>query len=355
MASPELTKSLDPTGSSIATAAAATKTDSNAADSNATHAQSGKEVQLTSSESAPEPYLDFNRAADDAMWLLMYASETGKTVDDKTRSSILRARALPSAGWDDTIAANLLVALTKLASDLNPVTADSLRASRSNLTKPTIKILRGWTAVLAVPIVLVSLLSFVSSSISSAVRTDITTANDLLVKLRSELGTQEAPTAGTPAQPALPSGLNEGDVITQLQQYASTIRAIDARSRQLNAFVLGAERDPFANLRWDPKLGEKGYAGLSPDVQQSLSKKDYDSLTNEQKNALIEKQNEDNQKALKAKFQLTVGLPNMPADLDTLTGTYQDVRSFAQDILDRVSVYYGAITTIVNRNTIENI
>lgn len=28
-----------------------------------------------------------------------------------------------------------------------------------------------------------------------------------------------------------------------------------------------------------------------------------------------------------------------------ITGTYQDVRSFAQDILDRVSVYYGAITT----------
>jgi hypothetical protein len=35
----------------------------------------------------------------------------------------------------------------------------------------------------------------------------------------------------------------------------------------------------------------------------------------------------------------------MPKALDTLTTTYQDVRSFGQDVLDLVSVSYGAITT----------
>jgi hypothetical protein len=35
----------------------------------------------------------------------------------------------------------------------------------------------------------------------------------------------------------------------------------------------------------------------------------------------------------------------MPQDLDNLTDTYLEVRSFAQDILDRVSVFYGAFTT----------
>jgi len=35
----------------------------------------------------------------------------------------------------------------------------------------------------------------------------------------------------------------------------------------------------------------------------------------------------------------------MPLALDTLTGTYEDVRSFGQDVLDLVSVSYGAITT----------
>jgi hypothetical protein len=151
---------------------------------------------------------------------------------------------------------------------------------------------------------------------TSAIRTDVTAANDLLVKLRSELGSPGTPTEGTPDKPALPKGLNEGEVLTQLQQYASTIRAIDARARQLNWFVFYAERDPFAEYRWNPKLSDKG-----------------------------QETNKANQQILKDKFQLPVGLSNMPRALDTLTATYQDVRSFAQDILDLVSVSYGAITT----------
>ncbi|MGA7694314.1 MAG: hypothetical protein WCA76_04760 [Candidatus Sulfotelmatobacter sp.] len=259
----------------------------------------------------PDP--DFPRAVDDAMRLLVYSAETGRSVDDTTRTSILRAKAATSAGWDDTQAASLLAALTKLADELKPVTAESLEASADRLTKPTIKTLRLWACLLAIPIFLFSVLGFVTSSISSAIRTDIATANELVVKLRGELGTQAAPTKGTPEKPELPEGLNEGDVITQLQQYASTIRAIDARSRQLNLLVLGAEQDPYAKYRWNRKLSGK--------------------------------QNEDNQKTLKEMFQLPVGLPNMPLALDTLTSTYQDVRSFGQDVLDLVSVSYGAITT----------
>ncbi|MGD0509995.1 MAG: hypothetical protein ABSA27_19505, partial [Terriglobales bacterium] len=48
---------------------------------------------------------------------------------------------------------------------------------------------------------------------------------------------------------------------------------------------------------------------------------------------------------IKDMFQLPVGLTNKPQALDTLTATYQDVRLFGQDILDLISVYYGAITT----------
>jgi hypothetical protein len=76
---------------------------------------------------------------------------------------------------------------------------------------------------------------------------------------------------------------------------------------------LHAARDPFADYRWNPKATEK--------------------------------ENKDNQQIIKDKFQLPIGLPNMPKTLDMLTATYQDSRLFAQDILDLVSVYYGAITT----------
>jgi len=291
-------------------------------------AQPGKQVQFASTTPAPQPFPDFDQAVDDSMWLLMYAAETGKNVDDTTRNNILRARTATRDGADEAVTGNLLAALTKLSAALSPVTANSLRASRDQ-TKPTIASLRMWTGVLAVPIILLSLLGFVSSSISSAIRTDITNANEVLVKLRAELGTPAVPTGGTREKPKLPKGLNEGDVITQLQQYASTIRAIDARARQLNWFVFRVERDPFAELRWNSKL----------------SAKQDERLSEKEKAALAETINKEHQQTLKDDFQLPVGLPNMPKALDKLTTTYQDVRSFAQDILDLVSVYYGAITT----------
>jgi hypothetical protein len=275
---------------------------------------------------------DFSQAIDDALRLLVYAAETGRSVDDTTRGSILRAKAAANAGWDDKVAADLLAALTKLADELKPVTAESLEASCGKLTKPTITTLRKWAGFLAIPIVVFSLLGFVTSSISSAIRTDITTANDLLVKLRSELGTDGAPTAGAPGKP-FPPGLSEGDVITQLQQYASTVRAIDARSRQLNWFVFNAERDPFAEYRWDSKDSKK----QREEKQQKIKAGE--------KNQSILDAMPDNKEKLKDMFQLPVGLPNMPKALDTLTTTYQDVRSFGQDVLDLVSVSYGAITT----------
>ncbi len=287
-----------------------TKADSTALNTDAVEADSGAQVHVIGSP--PEPFPDFDRAIDDSMWLLMYAAESGRTVDDTTRNSILHARAGGSSGVDETAAANLLAALTKLAAELHPITAESLRAASDKQTKPTIKTLRLWTCVLAVPIVLFSILGFVSSSIATVIRTDITTANELLVKLRSQLGTPETPTARTLGKPLPPQVLN-GDIITELQLYASTIRAIDARARQLNWFVFRTERDPFMELRWD--------RGVSTE------------------------KNQQNRNTLKKAFELPVGLGDMQQDVDTLTETYQSVRSFAQDILDLVSVSYGAITT----------
>jgi hypothetical protein len=267
--------------------------------------------KVTATQPGSPPY--FHEALEDAERLLKYAAEIGIDVDADTRDHILQARAASGGvGWNEGTVANLLAALTKLAASLKPVTAESLKACTDD-TRPTVR--SYWLVAICLAIVIVpfSLASFVSSAISNAIRADITTANDLAVQLRAELGTAAAPSAGTPTKPELPKGLNEADVISQLQLYASTIRAIDARSRQLNGFVFDAERDPFAEYRWDPK------------------KSDQEKAADEAK--------------IKDLFQLPVGLTNMPQALDTLTTTYQDVRLFGQDILDLISVYYGAITT----------
>ena len=83
------------------------------------------------------------------------------------------------------------------------------------------------------------------------------------------------------------------------------MRALDTRARQLNWFILRAENDPFGALRHDPTK-------------------------------------------LKEKLQLPVPLP---LDLSPVANgriqVYQDVRSFAQSVVDDVSVFYGAITICI--------
>ncbi|MGA2355146.1 MAG: hypothetical protein ABSG02_11655 [Terriglobales bacterium] len=260
-----------------------------------------------------EPPLYFHEALDDAERLLKYAAETGVDVDAASRDHILEARAASCTGWNEETVANLLAALTTLSARLRPVSAASLKAY-SDDTEPTVRTYWIVAILLAIVIVPFSIASFVSSAISTVIRTDIVTANDLVVKLRAELGTKDAPKGGTPDKP-LPPSLSEAEVFSQLQLYASTLRGIDARTRQLNAFVLEAARDPYIDLRWDPKKPAK--------------------------------ENVDNASKLKDLFQLPLGVPNMPETLDTLTSTYQDDRLFAQDTLDLVSVYYGAIATCI--------
>lgn len=244
----------------------------------------------------PHPPAYFDEALADGERLLKYAAEIGIDVDAETRDHILQARAASAGEWNEQTTANLLSALTKLAAQLKPVSAESLKAS-SDDTQHTIR-LYWWVAIcLAIVIVPFSIVSFVTSAIATAIRTDIATANDLAVKLRTQLGPPPTP----PQTATIPPGVNQIDVITELQLYASTIRSIDARARQLNFLVLHAERDPFGSYRNNPE-------------------------------------------AIHAKFQLPLGLPDLSAAAEDRTQVYQDVRYFAQSLLDDVSFFYGAIT-----------
>jgi hypothetical protein len=132
------------------------------------------------------PY--FDEALNDAERLLKYAAEIGIDVDADTRDKILEARAAHETGCGEEIAANLLRALTKLATLLKPVTAQSLK-SCSEHTVHTYWLVSVCLAIIIVPF---SLASFLSTAISTAIRADITTANGLAVQLRAQLGPLEA-------------------------------------------------------------------------------------------------------------------------------------------------------------------
>jgi hypothetical protein len=279
--------------------------------------ESDKQVNDQSSTSGksahhgPSAYI--GKALSDAEQLLGYAAESGIEVDAGTRDSILRARATGSAEWDEKTVADLLEALTVLAAKLKPVSAESLRAFDA---KPTFRTEVTVSVCLAVVIVLFSVVSFVTTAISTAIKADIVTANDLAAKLRAQLGPPLTQTKATgvssvspaqdPSQP--PPGVNAIDVITELQQYASTIRAIYTRGQQLNAFVLRREWVPFAN-------------------------------TNTNTRASADLYNE--------KFQLPAGLTNYWEAAEGRTVVYQRVRTFAQNVLDDVSFSYGAFAACV--------
>jgi hypothetical protein len=252
------------------------------------------------------PY--FTDALEDAERLLKYAAETGINVDSSVRASILEARRAVSAGWNEKTISDLLAALTNLAAQLRPVTAESLENFK---TKPTVRSYWIVAICLAVFIIPFSVASFVTSAISKNISADIIAANDLAVKLSvqfgvfgSQVSTSNAAANAAKAASSLPAGLSPTDALTELQTFAALMREIYARSRQLNWLTLHATADPFSNLR---------AAGQ-----------------------------------FKSTFELPVPLP---LDLGPIVAgriqVYQDVRSFATDVVDDVSVFYGAISSSI--------
>jgi hypothetical protein len=264
-------------------------------------------------ENYSEPPTYLAETLNDAEWLLKYAAEAGTDIDHGIRNHILQARAASAEGWNKEAAANLLAALTKLAKKVKPVRKYFYVA-----------------ICLAVLIVPFSVFGFVASNISSAIRTNIDTANDLVVKLRVQLvnlpsATSEVVSAmqdggtspnntntpipgtsppSTPTSSPTPQGLNDTDVIRELQQLASTIREIDARALLLNYLILPRVVDPFKYIR-------------------------------------------ENQVKIHRVFQLPEALPDLPLAASERTLVYQEVRYFAQKVLDAVSFFYGAFTNVI--------
>ena len=253
---------------------------------------------------SPVLYVD---ALEDAERLLKYAAEVGIEIDAEVRKNILEARATDPAEWNQATVANLLDSLTKLAARMKPVTAESLRASNRD-SRSTVRTYWAVAICLAIFIIPFSVATFVTSAISDAVRKDIVTANELAVRLNNQVepvGTSASANSSSASGDApLPAGLSRNDVVTELQSLAATIRAVDTRARELNWFIVGGVRDPFASIRNDAE-------------------------------------------ATKQRFQLPIPLTNFTKAAEDRIQVYQDVRSFGQGTVDEVSVFYGAIATCI--------
>jgi hypothetical protein len=224
----------------------------------------------------------------DAELLLQHVAATGPDVAPDVRNGVLRARAVPVDRWTEEMKADLLVALTKLAACLRPVSAQSIRACDAATVRQYLRV----TILVALVIVPFSLLSFMTSAISEPIRKDIASANDLAVKLTARLGTTGAAVAARSATPP-------ADVVLELQQFTSLIRAIDSRARRLNYFVLSMENVPYRDIRDDP-------------VQFGRT------------------------------FELPPNLGDLVEIKNDKIAVLQKIRYFGQSVLDDVAVFYGA-------------
>jgi hypothetical protein len=167
-----------------------------------------------------------NERANDAERLLFYAAEAGIDIEADVRDAVLRVKMTDANNWNEQTAANLLSALTTLATKVKPVTVDSLKICESRTTVDntvnTYKKVAIWLAAVIIPF---SLATFITSAISQAIRKDIEIANKLAVSLGDEVRSIRAQAL-------------EGQALTSKDTLPSDIRV-----RELQEFAAIQSRD----------------------------------------------------------------------------------------------------------------
>lgn len=228
-----------------------------------------------------------------AEYLLNYAVEAGIEVETETAQRIIAARCLGNVVWETPDAGAVVAAITKLAAKLHPVTAETLRACREEAhdTIRGYKHIVYWLAAFIIPL---SMISFISTGISNTITTDLKNANELAVTLHAQL--DAATTADSSSVP--PKG-----ALSELQQFAAMMRDIHSRTRQLSWFLPLAQPDPFATKEESGKL------------------------------------------ELPANLKVTFSA--LQSEANDKTGVYQEVRQYATNVQDGVSVIWGAIGTCI--------
>jgi hypothetical protein len=156
---------------------------------------------------------------------------------------------------------------------------------------------------LAAIIIPLSMISFICTAISGSITADLKIANDLAVRLHTQL--DASPTDD--ADQIAPLGS-----LADLQQFVATISVINGRSRQLNYFVLNISYDPL----------EKNEPGEKEDETHRYSA-----------------------------MQLSPTLHNTVAgprpEVNSKTAMYQIMRLYANSTQDLTAIFWGAVSTCI--------
>lgn len=258
-----------------------------------------------------QPAIDteFVGSVRDAELLLRYAATSGVTLPEGTIAAIVKARECVDRGMltPETVVA-FFAAATELAAKTAPVTTETLRVSDER-TRRNLRWNGAGAIALALLVAVFSGISFVTVSMSDEIAHGIKHADELAVKLRTQVGppfdASETICGAVDKVPrAKPQFGDESLLITELQDFASGIRMLLRTASKLDFFVLSWEQSPLDTT--DAKSGWRKDA-----------------------NAMV---------------HLDSGLVNMRREGLCKIGAYQDVRDFGQNVRADTLAFYGAIT-----------
>lgn len=242
----------------------------------------------------------FCEVLEGAEQLLIHATEAGILIEPEISLQIISAKRDATA-WKSPEAVELIGAIATLAAKVRPITARSLESGR-DIANQERKYARRATLLVAL-IIPLSMVSFITSGLSTSISTDIAAANSSAVTLHTQLDSPPPKRGAAPLDDAVPA---PAGALSEVQQFASTIRSIKDHASMLNIFLFNMV--PAASLPIERRVqGKANPYELNPDKWISLGFL----------------QHETNKK----------------------TFVFQEVRRYAKEVQDYVSLIYGAIGT----------
>ena len=201
---------------------------------------------------------------------------------------------------------NIILSYSRLATTLLPVTAFTLRKFFATYRQNVHFYVTGGI-LLAVIVVVFSLFTFISSAISDSIKNDIDLANSKTIILLTHLSDPDGTLPDKPKPFVGSTNYSLQDLLIDLQQFATSLRSIDSRARQLHRLVQWLPvnaTDPFERIH------------LSKDAANSL------------------------QGELEAKT-------SPEANFARLLPIYQQVREYAQNLRDAVTFWSGGVAASI--------
>jgi hypothetical protein len=238
----------------------------------------------------------FENMTRDVDVLLSYAATAGISLRDADVTNLTSSENNKTA---------FIQSYSRVALALIPVTAFALRKFFASY-RQNVRFYVIGGILLAIIVIFFSLFTFISTAISESLRTEIDLANSKIINLLTHLADKDGTLPHSNPTPfAASTNYSLQDLTMDLQQFATSLRSIDSRAKQLHrlVYLLPVKvTDPFEQIR------------LSPDPATRFE--------------------------LKAEDQPETNFAR-------LLPKYQQVREYAQDLRDAVTFWSGGVATSI--------